>query len=300
MADYWIADGEGRVLGPVGFQVLSDLLSAGRIGGVTKISRDGKTWSPIETVPELSHLQSGNGAAERHERERADARRLRQQLEAMRVRPAHEIFRVPKDAPIGVYREAFFRMSRKFHPDVVPADAHPELKEACAIAFRFFSGLMTRVESGLQRPTPPPAPAPAPAAEQTPPPAPPPRYDPESFVGIKPLGPGLAQARIRVTRENVGIFADHPLMNLQRGGFFLTDQRVLPLGTVVALTFTFDEPDFTIVAKGKVAWEDAGRGSSRPGFGVTFIDLSTTDREFIQTYVRSARQPKHPAAEHRA
>ena len=100
------------------------------------------------------------------------------------------------------------------------------------------------------------------------------------------MGPGLAQARIRVTRQNVGMFTEHPLMNLQRGSFFLTDERVLPLGTVVALTFSFDDPEYVIIARGKVAWEDAGRGNRAHGFGITFQDLTPSDREFIQSFAR--------------
>lgn len=297
MSDYWISDAEGRVLGPVGLTVLGDLLGAGRITGVTKVSRDGTTWSPLEQHPELLRLTQAASAPDRSEREKADAQKLRTQLEGLRTRPAHEIFKVDKDAPLETFREAFFKLSKKFHPEVVPKDAHPDLKDACAMAFRFFGALMQRVESGLARPMAPPEPPPAkvapPAPVPTPPPAP--AYNPEDFVGLKSLGPGLAQARIRVTRENAGMFSDHPMMNLARGSFFLTDERVLPLGTTVALTFNFEDPEHTIIARGKVVWEDAGKGGKRHGFGISLQELTADDREFLQAFVRSMQAAKKVA-----
>ncbi|MBX5483813.1 MAG: PilZ domain-containing protein, partial [Myxococcaceae bacterium] len=288
MADYWISDAEGRVLGPVGLEVLRDLLAAGRISGVTKVSRDGTTWTPIEQHPEVLAPAQARTAPDRAAREQADAQRLRAQLEALRTRPAHEIFRVDKDAPLEVWREAYFKLSKKFHPDVVPADAHPDLKEACAFAFRFFSALMQRVEMGLARPL---ESAGAPARDASPAKSTP-TYSPEEFVGITSLGPGVAQARIRVTRENVDMFTAHPLANLKVNGFFLRDERVLPLGTQVSVTFTFDESDRAVVARGKVTYEDAGKGRDRKGFGVTFYVLSAPDREHIQAMVKKLQSAK--------
>ncbi len=286
MADYWICDAEGRVLGPVGLVVLRDLLEAGRVTKVTRVSLDGKSWRGLEAVPELARLYAADGARARQEE---DARRLRAHLEACRSRPAHEVLGVPKDAPLETYREAFFRISKRFHPDKVPKDAAPALVEACGLAFRFYSGVMARVEAAPREapsarrsvPVKAPAPAPAPAAA--------PEYRPEDFVGIKPLAPGAAAAEIRVTPQNVGMFTDHPLMNLGRGGFFLADARVLPLGTQVALTFRFEDPPHSISARGKVAWEDAGQKGTRPGFGITFLQLSSLDRDFLKAFVQRVR-----------
>lgn len=291
--DYWISDTEGRVLGPVGLAVISDLIAARRVDATTRIARDGRTWSPLSSVPELWRIYEQHHPAARATREQAEAQKLRAQLEGLRVRPAHEVFKVDADAPIEMWREAFFKLSKRFHPDALPKDVHPDLRDACDVAFRFLSGLMTRVENGLHRPRPsPPAPPPAPAPRTAePPPPPPPSYDPEAFVGIKSVGPGLAQARIKVTPRNVGMFTDHPLINIGQGGLFLADERVLPLGTTVAVTLNFeDDPPYTIVARGRVAWEAAGGAGGAHGFGITLQDLRSTDREFIRGFIARKRQ----------
>ena len=282
MTDYWIADSEGRVLGPVGVDVLKDLILAGRQDLISRVSLDGATWSPLEQVPELAQLAFHRTTpSDRISREKHEAAKLRSQLESLRIRPAHEIFKVPKDASIEVYRDAFFRLSKKFHPDSLPKDVDPELADACAIAFRFLSGLMNQVEAAMlgtnHR-------APGSKAAELP------RYDAEEFIGIKPLANGAVQAQIRVTGDNVNMFTDHPMMNLQHGSFFLADDRVLPLGTTVSVTFNFEDPPHTIVARGRVAWED-GRSGSAHGFGITFQDLRETDRKFIREFIERSRKP---------
>lgn len=277
--NYWLCDSQGRTLGPVGLDVVSELLVSGRIPPSTKISRDGQAWWPLTSVPELARLYEQRNPDVRLARERAEAQKLRTQLEALRLRPAHEIFKVAQDAPVEVWREAFFKLSKRFHPDSIAQDTAPELKEACATAFRFLSALMTRVENGAHKIA---------AGGGTPAPAP--TYDADAFVGIKPTAPGEAEATIRVTPQNVGMFTDHAMMNLGMGGFFLADSRVLPLGTRVQITFSFAEPQKTITARGRVAWEDAGKGKSPRGFGVTFLDLRTPDRDFLRAFVDQARQ----------
>ena len=282
MKDYWIADSEGRVLGPVGVDVLKDLIFAGRQDLISRVSLDGSTWAPLEQVPELAQLTLNRStASDRVSREKQEAAKLRSQLESLRIRPAHEIFKVSKDAPIEVYRDAFFKLSKKFHPDSLPKNVDPELAEACAIAFRFLSGLMNQVEAAMLG-----ANRRGPASK----PAELPRYDADEFIGMNPLANGGVHARIRVTGDNVNMFTDHPMMNLQHGSFFLTDDRVLPLGTTVSVTFNFEDPPHTIVARGRVAWEDVGRGAAH-GFGITFQDLRESDRKFIREFIERSRKP---------
>jgi Tfp pilus assembly protein PilZ len=293
VADFWIADAEGRVLGPVGLEVLKDLILAGRLDRISRLSQDGINWSSLECVPELAEVARQRASGERASREKEEAAKLRGQLEALRIRPAHEIFRVAKDAPIEVYREAFFRLSKKFHPDSLPAGVDRELADACAIAFRFLSGLMNRVEAALLGDPYLAVPTTAPA-EPTRTLRELPRYDPHEFVGIRPIGEGAVQARIRVTGQNVSMFTDHPMMNLQHSSFFVADNRVLPLGTTLALTLNFDDPPYTIVARGRVAWEDVGRSGPgfAHGFGVTFQDLREKDRKFIREFIERSRKPQ--------
>jgi uncharacterized protein (TIGR02266 family) len=275
MSDYWISDAEGRVLGPVGLVVLKDLLEARRITQVTRVSLDGQAWQPLQSVPELQRLWADQDPQGRRVRQQQEAARLRAHLDACRPLPPHGIFGVAKDAPKEAFREAYFRISKRFHPDKVPEDAEPELRDVCALAFHFYTAAMNRVEANFAATTPPPPVTPA--------------YDPEAFVGIREAGPRAAEAEIHVTPQNAGMFTDHPLMNLRRGGFFLADKRVLPLGTTLSLTFRFDEPPRTLAARGKVVWEDAGRPGVTAGFGVSFVELSEADRDFLLTFVQQVQ-----------
>jgi Tfp pilus assembly protein PilZ len=281
MADYWITDSEGRVLGPVGLEVLRDLMTAGRLQPISKVSRDGSSWLTVESVPELYDL--GERRQVERAREKQEAVKLRALLEGLRSKPAHEIFKVPKDAPIQLYREAFFRLSKKFHPDSLPKDVDLELAAECNRTFRFLSRLMNQVESAmLARPVEP--------IRMTPPrPKELPRYDPEEFVGITPVGDRL-EAHVRVTRENASLlFIDHPTMNVRHGACFLAGERAFPLGTLITVVFDFVEPHHTISARGKVAWEDLGRSNTRHGFGISFLDLRQGDRDYIRTFVERTR-----------
>lgn len=290
MSTYWICDSQNRVLGPIGLEVVSELLVAGRIDSTTRISRDGQAWWPLTSVPELARMYEQRNPEVRLARERAEAQKLRAQLEGLRVRPAHEIFKVAHDAPVEVWREAFFKLSKRFHPDSIPADTAAELKEACATAFRFLSTLMTRVENGAHRV----ATAESTARLPTPPPSP--TYDASAFVGIKPLSNGEVEATIRVTAQNLGMFTDHPMMNLPMNGFFLADTRVLKLGTTVRLTFNFGDGAKSLSCRGRVAWEDAGRSKSPRGFGISFLDLRPAEKEFLKAYVER-HKPKRAANE---
>jgi Tfp pilus assembly protein PilZ len=123
-----------------------------------------------------------------------------------------------------------------------------------------------------------------------------PTYSADSFVGIKQLGPGAAQANIQVTEANAGIFSDHPLMNFKTGACFIPTEQVLPLGTLVSMTIHFDNPPYAITTRGKVAYEDAGRSSTGRGFGVTLLNLTREDRAYVEAFVKRATARKAAVA----
>ena len=56
MAEYWIGDAEGRVLGPVSLDVVQDLVNTGRLTQITRASRDGQSWGPPHAYPEVMAL----------------------------------------------------------------------------------------------------------------------------------------------------------------------------------------------------------------------------------------------------
>lgn len=314
MSAWWLADAQGRVLGPVGPEVVQELWSTQAIAANTRVSSDGKRWVPITSVPEL--LGASESSAERDARQRQEAAQLRARLEMLRRRPVHEIFGVRKESPLEEYREAFFRISKRFHPDRLPNPILPELREASVAVFRFLSGSLTRFENDLKRaPAAPSAapPPPPPAGRHIPlprrpvqsaraaPAAPPPpvsaapveapeedRYGPERFVGLEPGPNGEFQASIQVSPRTVSMFYEHPLVNLRQGGLFLSGSRVLPLGTRLMVTLDFDDPPRTLVVRGYVTFECAqGRGPM--GFGVILSGMGREERAFVEDYVARNR-----------
>jgi uncharacterized protein (TIGR02266 family) len=150
MADYWIGDAEGRVLGPVSLDVIHELVSSGRLTRVTRASRDGQIWGTPESFPEvMALLLHAPRADDLLQNERQEAARVREQLRTMDGRPAHEIFRLDRNASVDAYRNAFFKLVKRFYPDRVRAQAHPELRKAYSDAFHFLSRLMVHIEREL-------------------------------------------------------------------------------------------------------------------------------------------------------
>jgi uncharacterized protein (TIGR02266 family) len=150
MADYWIGDAEGRVLGPVSLDVIHELVSSGRLTRVTRASRDGQVWGTPEAFPEvMALLLHAPRADDLLQSERQEAARVREQLRTMDGRPPHEIFRLDRNASVDAYRNAFFKLVKRFYPDRVRAQAHPELRKAYSDAFHFLSRLMVHIEREL-------------------------------------------------------------------------------------------------------------------------------------------------------
>ncbi len=288
--NFWLCDEEKRVLGPVGLEVVRELFKAGRLTVRTLVMREGApagSWSQMTALPELADLFAADAAEKRLAEERAQAKKIDERIRSLRDLPPHAVFGVPTDAPLDDYRAAFFRLSKAFHPDRLPETAAPELKDACALAFRFLSGLLVRVENGLQR-----IPAPRNGAKPDPQQSAPPRsftpapdrYAPESFVGLVPESDGYA-ATVKVTARSAGMFVEHPLVNIKQSGFYVASETVLPIGTNVKVNLQFDDTGHTIQSRGRVSLE-AARGAKVRGFGVTMSQLDPKDRRFIEEYLQ--------------
>jgi uncharacterized protein (TIGR02266 family) len=324
MPEYWIGDAEGRVLGPVSLDVVQDLVNTGRLTEITRVSRDGRNWGTPAGFPEVMALllnaPSPNALLQT---ERQEAARVREQLRAMQGRPPHEIFRLDRNASVDAYRNAFFKLVKRFYPDRVRAQAHADLRKAYADAFQFLSHLMVHIERELSTgnhvsplpvvravPSPPPGedepltPIPAPPPQtarpftvvprsMTPLPRPSPiiptegpySYQPHEFVGFERRDDRV-EVTIRVTARNSRMFTEHPLANLKADGFFLACAKSLPLGTLVDVIFRFDEEHREVRSRGRVILENSGGDPTRPtGFGVRFITLVEQDRRFMQQFV---------------
>jgi uncharacterized protein (TIGR02266 family) len=118
-----------------------------------------------------------------------------------------------------------------------------------------------------------------------------PSYSVAEFVGLVRRDDKI-HADIRVTPRSVGLFMDHPLINLATGGLFIPSEQPLRLGTQVELTLRFEQPARSIALRSSVIWENAVDDGRQPrGYGLRLSDLRPEERAFVQEFVRSNRRP---------
>lgn len=277
MASYWIGDSAGRVLGPLTLQALRDLVGSGKLKAATRASRDGNAWVPIHDFDEVKDLlvaSPGNA----FELQQAD--RLRAQLKQLATLPPHEVFGVKASASLDELRNAFFRMAKRYSPERLTPDVLPELRKASGEMFEFLSRKMREADAKVAvRPPPPP-----------PPPPKAPTYGSHEFVGLQRRSDDRIHLDIKLSSRNVGIFTDHPLVNIQSGALFIATDQPLRLGTEVDLTLHFDSPAKRLDTRGSVVWEHAfADGKQQPGYGVRLAGLNATERAFVSEWVRNVR-----------
>ena len=292
MANYWICDSENRILGPLAVGTVRELVASGRVREISKVSKDGSRWQPVEEIPEVARAFA-EALAEGGERaQKFRAAQIRSRLASMRGRKAYEIFGIPRHAALDHYRTAFFRLVKPFHPDKLADDTHPDLRNASVEMFKFLSTLMVEAETELKGQTS----APRSITQSTQTSTSPqtqlrkkqetlPTYGLEDFVGIK-QGPELIEATVRVSPRNVGIFTDHSMVNLNTMGVFLPTRHQLAVGTLLDVRFLFENSPREIKARARVVWENVGVAAKMvSGFGVRFLRLDKSDQMFIQQYV---------------
>jgi uncharacterized protein (TIGR02266 family) len=316
MANYWIGDSAGRVLGPLNLQALRDLIGSGRLKKVNRASRDGTTWIPIQDFEEVKDLIAKATPTAAVEQQQAE--QIRAQLRSMFGKAPHEIFGVPATASVDEVRLAFFRIAKRFSPDHLTQETHPELRKASQEIFDFLSQKMREAEGRGGGGTPARGgtpvrgtPAPVLGARGAPPgstgpfnPASPtatpvrkqvaaPTYSSEEFVGLRVITHGdQVHADIHVTDRNVGMFTEHRLINLSSGGLFIPTRRPLKLGTKVNLKLHFEQPQRSIELKSSVIWEHALDDGRQPqGYGLGLGGLRAEEKTFLQDFVRAHYKP---------
>lgn len=285
MSNYWIGDSIGRVLGPLTLQSLRELIGSGRLKAVTRASRDGSSWEPIEHFNEVKDLLSAARPTPSTEQQQAE--RLRQQLSQMQNVPVHQLFGVKADAPLEELRGAFFRLARRFSPEHQGPNTHPELRKVNAEVFELLARRMREAEvQGSARAAPAArvaAPQGGRAAQQ----APAYTYSAEEFVGLQMRNDRL-QVEVKVSARNVGIFTEHRIINLQAGGLFIPTEKPLQLGTRVELVLTFEEKQIKL--RSSVIWEYTLDDGKQPrGYGLGLADLRQEERAFIDEFLRNHR-----------
>ena len=310
---FWIGDATGRVLGPLSLQALRDLVASGRLRGASRASRDGEQWVALSEFSEVQDLLVAPRPSQSFEL--AQAERLRVQLRGLRDLGPAETFGVKPGASLDELRGAFFRLAKRFQPDRLGPEAHPELRSANAEMFDLLSRRMREAEQSAgvapaaapvtaaaarvpaaprptpvpQRPTPPPvARAAAPGPAQPPAPF---TYDASEFVGLQRRGEERLQADIRCSVRSVGIFADHKVVNLSSGGIFIATPTPLRLGTRLNVTLHFEEPPGKMDLLGAVVWEYTLEDGRQPrGYGVR-LDVRPAERKVLEEFVRKHRAP---------
>lgn len=285
MANYWVGDAYGRVLGPLGLETLQELTAAGRLK-IDRASTDGKLFGPLERYPEIARVVAAGAARAKATDGREQARQLSEEIRAMRARPVHEVFNLPADASIDAFRASFFALVKRFYPASLPRDADESLRSAYAEMFQFLSKLMADIERRAEAGASPPPPV-AGAPSMTFPKV---SYDLYNFVGWERRENDRVAADVRVTLASVGLLTENKLVNISNGGMFLAVHRLLPLGQKLELTLHFDEPPRDVSAKCVVVWvnEQADRRHPR-GVGIRFVELAEEDQRFIEYYVRKAQ-----------
>ncbi|NOK33511.1 TIGR02266 family protein [Corallococcus exercitus] len=156
---YWVGDSLGRVLGPLQLQAFRDLIASGRLKTAVRASRDGTNWIALQDLPEVRDLFTT--AAPTPSIESQQAERLRNQLRGLLHLPPHEVFGLKPQASLDELRIAFFRMAKRFSPEHLSPDLHPELRKVSVEIFDFLSRRIREAETlflqgAMQPPAPPP------------------------------------------------------------------------------------------------------------------------------------------------
>jgi uncharacterized protein (TIGR02266 family) len=293
VSNYWIGDSLGRVLGPLTLQSLRELVGSGRLKAVTRASRDGSSWVPIEQLNEVRDLLAAAASAASPNAEQQHAERLRQQVRVLQNAPTHQVFGVKQDAPLEEMRGAFFRLAKRYSPEHLSADTHPELRKAHAEIAELLARRMREVEAQLTpRATPVARPASPTGARPGQQQAPAYTYSAEEFVGLQPGRHERLQVTIKLSARNAGIFTDHRIINLQSGGLFLPTDKPLKLGTKVDLVLDFEQPERQIRLRSSVIWEYTLDDGKQPrGYGLGLADLRPEERAFVEEFLRAQRSP---------
>ncbi|WP_338863960.1 TIGR02266 family protein [Myxococcus stipitatus] len=189
---YWVADNLGRVLGPLALQALRELIASGRLKAAVRASRDGAQWVAVQELPELRDLFAAARPGPSVEQQQAE--RLRTQLRGLQNLPPHEVFGAKPTSSLDEVRLAFFRMAKRFSPEHLAPETHPELRKVSAEIFDFLSRCMREVEVLYsQGAFPQSRPMPPRLDMNGPLPPPPPPVAPTIAPSVPPVAPAVAR-----------------------------------------------------------------------------------------------------------
>lgn len=267
--EYWLADSEARVLGPIGLDVVTTLHARGKLGDVRAVSRDGRKFVPLREMPELQAVLAAPVTVSDAQRAQQEAtRQIREWLSSLEGRPPHEVFRVPPQASRDAWRGAFFALVHRYVPSRLPPDTTPELRLACEDAFLALSERMVEVERQFRAAAPAlPAPPPLPAAP------------PLAQARLTHRTGGLVQVALSLRRGDARPFTQDLEHTWQTDCLLVTTAERLAPGTQVEVAVGFEGHVTQLHAAGRVV-------AARPiGFTVRLFPLGEDQRALIRTWV---------------
>jgi hypothetical protein len=271
-AEYWLADSEARVLGPISLEVVRDLSLRGKLTDVRAVSRDGKSFVPLREMPELQAALGQPGAGEAVRAQALATQQIRAWLANIQERPSHEVFHVPVNASREAWRAAFFSLVHRYVPGRLPPDATAELRLACEDAFLHLSERIIDQERSM-RAAPPPGIPPVPLT-------------PSPSAQVSWRG-GMIHVRVTLSRGDAKPFTMDPESNWKSDCLFVQSNEKVMVNTPAEVTLAFEGHVTQVHASGRVV----GVKSTHPlGFAVKLLDVDEAQRSMIRTWVtRSSR-----------
>jgi hypothetical protein len=267
--EYWLADSEARVLGPIGLEVITTLHARGKLQDVRAVSRDGRKFVPLREMPELQAVLSAPVTITDAQRAQQEAtRQIREWLVSIQNRPTHEIFKVSPTASRDAWRGAFFALVHRYVPSRLPPDTTAELRVACEDAFLALSERMVEIERQFRTPS----------AAALPPPPPIPPVDPPVMARLNHRN-GMVQIGLSLKRGDARPFTQDLEHSWQTDCLFVgSTERIVP-GTPVEVAVGFEGHVTQLHATGRVMAARVG------GFTVRLANLGEDQRALIRTWV---------------
>ncbi len=267
--EYWLADSEARVLGPIGLEVITTLHARGKLMDVRAVSRDGRKFVPLREMPELQAVLSAPVTLTDGQRAQQEAtRQIREWLVSIQSRSTQEIFKVPQPASRDAWRAAFFTLVHRYVPSRLPPDTTAELRLACEDAFLALAERMVEVEKQFR----------SPGAVAPPPPPAIPTVEPATAARLNHRN-GVVQISLSLKRGDARPFTQDLEHGWQTDCLFISSsERVVP-STPVEVAVGFEGHVTQLHASGRVMATRVG------GFTIRLLNLGEDQRALIRTWV---------------
>ncbi len=100
---------------------------------------------------------------------------------------------------------------------------------------------------------------------------------------------GRSDLLVRVEYSTVDEIFSEFTRDINEGGLFIETEKPRPTGTEVAMRFNLPGNGEPLQTIGRVVWVRSANDQSPAGMGIEFDELSSEDRDRINTMIRSLR-----------